>query len=77
MMDVPAVTIHSLAHARTAVRIAGELGQTIILLSPPGAAAYVGPAWFKEVVAAARQDQPEADVSALLDCGDRPGDVAL
>lgn len=71
----PAVTVHSLDQAQLTARIAAELGRPVTLLSAEGAAAYVGPAWFAEVVAAARRQTPEATVAAYLDCGARPGDA--
>lgn len=71
----PAITIHSAADARAALAAAAEAGVAVTLVSAPGAAAYVGPAWFREVVAEARAHHPDALAAALLDCGDRPGDV--
>jgi hypothetical protein len=44
-----------------------------MLLSAPGAGSYVGPGWFREVMAAARETVPGARFSALLDCGDDAG----
>jgi hypothetical protein len=44
-----------------------------VLASAPGAGSYVGPGWFREVVAAAREAVPEARSSSLLDCGDDRG----
>ena len=44
-----------------------------MLATPPGGGSYVGPGWFREVVAAARATVPAARFSALLDCGDDVG----
>ena len=44
-----------------------------MLATPPGGGSYVGPGWFREVVAAARETVPAARFSALLDCGDNVG----
>jgi hypothetical protein len=44
-----------------------------VLASAPDAGAYVGPGWFGALVAAARDSVPEAQSSALLDCGDHVG----
>jgi hypothetical protein len=44
-----------------------------VLASAPDAGGYVGPGWFKGLVAAAREAVPEARFSALLDCGDNVG----
>lgn len=44
-----------------------------MLASSLDAGGYTGPAWFKAVVAAAREAVPAARCSALLDCGDSVG----
>jgi hypothetical protein len=44
-----------------------------VLASAPGAGSYVGPGWFRELVAAAREAVPEVNCSSLLDCGDDRG----
>jgi hypothetical protein len=69
------VIIHSLDHARAALTAAAVMGVPVTLASAPGAAATVGPQWFTEVVAQATAGQPDARVSAILDCGDAPGHV--
>ncbi len=43
------------------------------LVSAPDAGAYVGPGWFKALVAAARRAVPEICCSIFLDCGDNVG----
>jgi hypothetical protein len=48
-------------------------GRSIVLATSPGAGSYVGPGWFREVIAAARDAVPEAGCSSLLDCGDDRG----
>jgi hypothetical protein len=60
----PAVMIHGLDHARTAL----APGLPVTLLSAPGAATYAGCLWWREVLAQAGFTGP-----ALLDCGDAPG----
>ncbi len=74
-MTAAAIAIHSLDHARAALRAAKETGEILVLVSAPGAAAYVGPGWFREVVDQARQAYPAVRVDAFLDCGARPGDA--
>ena len=44
-----------------------------MLASAPGAGSYVGPGWFRELVATAREAVPDAGCSSLLDCGDDAG----
>ncbi len=72
-----AVIVHSLAEARAALSAAADLGVPVTLASAPGASAYAGPGWFQEVVAQAAAEVPQADCQAVIDCGDRPGDVLL
>jgi delta 1-pyrroline-5-carboxylate dehydrogenase len=69
----PSVVVHSLAHATAALKAAARAGRPAVLVSPPGAGSYVGPGWFRALVAAARETVPEARFSALLDCGDDVG----
>ena len=72
----PAVVVRSLAEAEAALTAAAALGRPVTLLSAENAAASVGPRWFAALVAEARARHPEAEVSAILDCGDGPGSVA-
>lgn len=69
----PQIVIHGLADAVAALEAARALDVEIILLSAPGAAAFAGPAWFREVVTQAGAAVPEARCEAVLDCGDAPG----
>ena len=69
----PVIVVHSLAHAIAALRAAARAGRSVVLVSSPGAGSYVGPGWFREVVAAAREAVPEASCSSLLDCSDDRG----
>ncbi len=71
------VIVHSLADARAALAAAADLGVPVTLASAPGAAAYAGPGWFQEVVAQAAAEVPPADWEAVIDCGERAGDVLL
>src|SRR5215468_3671620 len=66
-----AVTVHGLADALAALEAAASLGRPVVLLSAPGAAAYAGAAWFKALVALARERWPMAEATAMLDCDDR------
>ena len=69
------VVVHGLDHARAAAAAAAALGLPLRIVSATGAAVYAGPAWFAEVVAAARRAHPQAEIEAVLDCGDSPGAV--
>lgn len=44
-----------------------------MLLSAPQAAGTVGPGWFQAVTDEARAAFPDAEATAMLDCGDRAG----
>ncbi len=69
------IIVHSLKEARAAVVAAAELGVPVTLASAPEAAGYLGALWFRELVAMAAAERPEAEVDAVLDCGDQPGHV--
>ena len=69
----PAVVFHSLAQAEAALLAAGELGVAVTLLSAHSAAGYAGPGWFRSVVQQARAAHPEAQATAVLDCGEFSG----
>ena len=69
----PAIVVHGLAHAEAALAAAAELGVAVTLISAEGAAGYAGPTWFRMVVEEARAAHPEAQVTAVLDCGDLAG----
>ncbi len=72
-MAEQAIIVHSLAHARAALRAASAHGVAVTLLSGPGAAGYAGPEWFRELIAAATAEHPDTQVTAVLDCGAAPG----
>jgi len=72
-MNERVIIIHSLEQAVTALKVARELGRPVTLASPPGAAAYTGALWFREVVKQAQLEVPDAEVSSILDCADKPG----
>jgi hypothetical protein len=69
----PLIIIHSLPQAIAALRAAASAKRAIVLASAPDAGGYVGPGWFVALVTAARQEVPEARLTALLDCGDSAG----
>lgn len=68
-----AVIIHGFAHARAAAAAARSLGVPVVLRSAPGAGAYAGAPWFREIVKAVRAEFPDVEIAASLDCGDHPG----
>jgi hypothetical protein len=64
----PAVIIHSVEHARTAL----AAGLPVTLLSARGAGAYAGVGWWHSVLAGAR-DSATAPHVDILDCGEAAG----
>jgi fructose-bisphosphate aldolase class II len=67
------IIVHSLDHARAALAAAGALAVPVTLVSAAGAGAYAGPLWFKALIEAARQEHPEVEMSAVLDCAEEAG----
>jgi hypothetical protein len=69
----PAITVHSLDHALAALAAAAAAAQPIDLMSAPDAGIYAGPGWFKALADMAREAVPDAQFTAILDCGDDTG----
>lgn len=71
----PAVVVHHIDHVRRAVNAAGALSRPVTLLSAPNAAATLGPAVFREMVAAGTADAASTPpaIDARIDCGADPG----
>jgi hypothetical protein len=70
----PTVTVRNLKEALEAARTAADLGIAITIASPPGAALFAGPVWFKALADAARKRLPsDAAITFMLDCADSPG----
>ncbi|MFL5282008.1 MAG: hypothetical protein ACJ8AW_13730 [Rhodopila sp.] len=69
MIVHPAVIVHGLSDAGAAL----ALGAPVTLLSAPGAAAYAGCLWWREMIAAARREHPHTQAIDVLDCGGAPG----
>ncbi len=63
--------VGSLVEARAALASAG--GVPVVLVSPPGAAHYLGVGFFRALVDAARAEFPGAVIDGVMDCGDAPG----
>ncbi len=68
-----AIIVHSLDHALAALAAAAELGAPVTLLSPPGAAAYMGAGYFQALIDEARAEYLRVPVASVLDCGEEPG----
>jgi hypothetical protein len=69
----PQIVVYALADALAALQAAAERNIDITLVSPAGATAYGGPAWFRELVSQAREAVPSATFDSVLDCGTEAG----
>ncbi|WP_159997341.1 hypothetical protein [Roseomonas sp. 18066] len=72
---IRAVTVGDAGDAVLALRVARDLGldSTVTLVSPPGAAAWLGAPLFLAIIAAAEAEVPGVAAFAVLDCGAAPG----
>ena len=64
------VVIHDLNHAKQALSAARRTGRPVHLV---GAAGYLGPALFKQIIDQARAAEPVVRATSRLDCADEPG----
>jgi hypothetical protein len=69
MIVHPAVIVHGLADARIAL----APGLPVTLLSAPGAAGFAGCLWWRGIVAAAKEANPQTASTDILDCADAAG----
>jgi hypothetical protein len=67
------IIIHSLLQATAALTASARAGRPVVLVSTPEAGGYVGPGWFKALVAASHEAVPDARCSSFLDCGENVG----
>ncbi|MDR3437983.1 hypothetical protein [Telmatospirillum sp.] len=67
------IIVHTPGQVRGALLAAAQAGQPVALNSAPGAVSYLGTGYFLAMIAAARQQIPQASSLALLDCGRTPG----
>jgi hypothetical protein len=68
-------TIHGLTHLRAALAAGAETGRPIVALSAIGASGFAGAGWFKALIDQGRAEFPDVQLTAILDCADRAGDV--
>ena len=68
-----AITIYNLRQTRTALAAAAAARRPVTVLSAPVASAAAGPAWFAAVIEQAGAAYPDAEFTAMLDCGTLPG----
>lgn len=64
-----AIIFHNQRQAECSLEAAADLSCHVILLTAPGAARYGGPGFYWAMVRAARDQHPQAEATALLDCG--------
>lgn len=75
MTDRP-IIIHNLKDAITAISIASSQNYDVVLRSAPGAAGYLGPQVFYEIIEQAKIGYEGIKVQAVFDCGNDSG-IAL
>ena len=75
MTDRP-IIIHNLEDAITAVSVASSRNYKVVLRSAPGAATYLGPQVFYEIIEQAKIGYEGIRVQAVFDCGSDSG-IAL
>jgi hypothetical protein len=75
LVSAPVVIVHDLRQAQAALAAAASAGRPVTLLSPPDAAASWGALYFQSLIRLAAAAHPEVALTAMLDCGERPGDV--
>jgi len=68
-----AFIVYDRDHALAVATVSAEMGTPVRLYSPSHGAAALGADVFQAIVSEARDAFPEADLSAVLDCGDEPG----
>ncbi|ACI99217.1 hypothetical protein [Rhodospirillum centenum] len=69
------VRIRGIEDARLVLGVARDCGCTVVLVSPAGAAGYLGGGWWAALTALLRQEFPGTEITAVLDCADDPGHV--
>ncbi|MFN3460182.1 MAG: hypothetical protein ACK4ZN_04140 [Oceanibaculum sp.] len=68
-----AVIVRTLGEALAVLDAAREIGVSVTLLSPPGAAGTMGAGFWQALIEAAAGERPGSRFTALLDCGPWPG----
>jgi hypothetical protein len=71
----PVIRVRGLEEARLAAGAAAALNLHFCLSSQVAASGYAGAGWFARLAAVVRQEYPGVVALAILDCGDRAGDV--
>ncbi|MBM3566523.1 MAG: hypothetical protein FJX42_10490 [Alphaproteobacteria bacterium] len=72
-MQKTAFVVRDLEQAKAALKAARERGLFVSLISEPGAAAQLGPAVWRAMIAEADRAEPGALKDSVLDCGADPG----
>ena len=69
------VVVHGLGHLRAALAAGHAARQDVTAISAGSAGAFAGAGWFHAMIQAGRVEYPDVALTAILDCGDRAGDV--
>jgi len=70
-----AIVVHDLSDALAALQAAKACACAVTLISGPDAAGYAGALWWQSLIEEALGQVPGLEVTAILDCGDAPGQV--
>jgi hypothetical protein len=69
--------IHGIGHLRAALHAGAVSGRPIVALSAVGASGFAGASWFASMIEQGRSEFPDVELTAILDCADRAGDVLV
>ena len=67
------IVVYNYSHVIFAMKAASKLKKNIIIASPPNAATYMGPLYFKKLLKKGRLLFPNVKYVEILDCGNDTG----
>lgn len=67
------IVVYNYDHVVSAIKAASKLKKKIILSSPPNAATYMGPLFFKKLLKKGKSLFPNVKCIEILDCGNDSG----
>ena len=67
------IVIYNYNHAYMVMKAASKLKKKIYISSPPNAASYMGPIFFKKILEKAKKSFPDVDYNEILDCSNDTG----
>jgi len=67
------IVVYNYDHVISTMKAASKLKKNIIIASPPNAAAYMGPMFFKKLLKKGKSLFPSVKYVEILDCGNDTG----